>query len=65
MMVAYLAFAHGLESSATVASCGFCHVMTPFVEDLRNPQSVTLAARHFRTGTSRKTTATLATPTTG
>jgi cytochrome c nitrite reductase small subunit len=48
MMVAFLSFAHGLESSATVASCGSCHVMIPFVADLRNPQSVTLAATHFK-----------------
>jgi hypothetical protein len=48
LMVAFLSFAHGLESSATVASCGSCHVMTPFVEDLRNPGSATLAATHFK-----------------
>jgi nitrate/TMAO reductase-like tetraheme cytochrome c subunit len=48
MMVAFLAFAHGLESSSTVASCGSCHVMSPFVTDLRNPQSATLAATHFK-----------------
>ncbi|HSE95366.1 MAG TPA: NapC/NirT family cytochrome c [Methylomirabilota bacterium] len=48
MMVAFLSFAHGLESSSTVASCGACHVMTPFVADLRNSQSVTLAATHFK-----------------
>jgi cytochrome c nitrite reductase small subunit len=48
MMVAFLSFAHGLESSATVDSCGSCHVMTPLVADLRNPQSTTLAATHFK-----------------
>ena len=48
LMVAFLAFAHGLEQSATVASCGSCHVMTPFVQDLRNPGSETLAAVHFK-----------------
>jgi hypothetical protein len=48
MMVAFLSFAHGLESTATVASCGSCHTMTPFVQDLRNPQSATLAAKHFK-----------------
>jgi nitrate/TMAO reductase-like tetraheme cytochrome c subunit len=48
MMVAFLSFAHGLESSATVASCGSCHVMSPYVADLRNPQSATLAATHFK-----------------
>ena len=48
VMVAFLSFAHGLESSTTVSACGSCHVMTPFVEDLRNPQSETLAAVHFK-----------------
>jgi cytochrome c nitrite reductase small subunit len=48
MMVAFLSFAHGLESSSTVASCGSCHVMTPFVQDLHDPQSETLAATHYK-----------------
>lgn len=48
MMIAFLAFAHGLEDTATVRSCGSCHTMTPFVEDLRNVKSDTLAATHFK-----------------
>jgi len=48
VMVVFLTFAHGLESSSTVASCGSCHVMTPFVQDLRDPASETLAATHFK-----------------
>ena len=48
MMVAFLSFAHGLERSATVTACGSCHVMTPFVQDLRNVESDTLAATHFK-----------------
>jgi cytochrome c nitrite reductase small subunit len=47
-MVAFLAFAHGLERSTTVAACGSCHVMTPFVNDLGNVESETLAATHFK-----------------
>lgn len=47
-MVAFLAFTHGLESSTTVQACGTCHVMTPFVTDLRNVKSDTLAAKHFK-----------------
>lgn len=47
-MVAFLSFAHGLEGSTTVAACGSCHVMTPFVDDLRNVKSDTLAAVHFK-----------------
>jgi nitrate/TMAO reductase-like tetraheme cytochrome c subunit len=48
VMVAFLAFAHGLEESTTVESCGSCHVMTPFVADLRNVKSDTLAATHYK-----------------
>ena len=48
VMVAFLSFAHGLEQSSTVNSCGSCHVMTPFVADLRNVRSETLAATHFK-----------------
>ena len=48
MMVAFLAFAHGLESSTSVQACGSCHVMTPFVADLKNVNSDTLAATHFK-----------------
>jgi cytochrome c nitrite reductase small subunit len=48
LMVAFLSFAHGLESSTTVSACGSCHVMTPFVQDLQNVKSDTLAATHFK-----------------
>jgi nitrate/TMAO reductase-like tetraheme cytochrome c subunit len=48
MMIAFLAFAHGLEDSATVRACGSCHTMGPFVEDLRNVKSNTLTAEHFK-----------------
>ena len=48
LMVAFLSFAHGLETSATVSACGSCHVMTPFVHDLHNVKSDTLAATHFK-----------------
>ena len=48
LMVAFLSFAHGLEQSSTVGSCGSCHVMTPFVADLRDVQSDSLAATHFK-----------------
>lgn len=47
-MVAFMTFAHGLEESATVASCGSCHVMIPYVRDLRDVKSETLAAVHFK-----------------
>ena len=64
VMVAFLAFAHGLERSATVTACASHHVMTPFVEDLRNVKSETCATTSS-TGTSRRTSATRAIPTTG
>ena len=48
IMVAFLSFSHGLEASTTVNACGSCHVMTPFVQDLRNVQSTTLAATHYK-----------------
>jgi nitrate/TMAO reductase-like tetraheme cytochrome c subunit len=48
IMVAFLSFTHGLESSSTVGSCGSCHVMVPFVTDLRDVKSDTLAATHFK-----------------
>jgi len=54
LMIAFLSFAHGLEESATVSSCGSCHVMKPFVEDLRNVKSDTLAATHFKNGYIRE-----------
>lgn len=47
-MVAFMTFAHGLEGSATVASCGSCHVMTPYVRDLQDVKSETLAAVHYK-----------------
>jgi cytochrome c nitrite reductase small subunit len=47
-MVGFMTFAHGLEGSATVASCGSCHVMTPYVRDLQDVKSETLAAVHFK-----------------
>lgn len=48
IMVAFMTFAHGLESSTQVAACGSCHVMTPFVRDLQDVKSDTLAATHFK-----------------
>jgi hypothetical protein len=48
IIVGFMSFAHGLESSATVSACGSCHVMTPFVRDLQDVKSETLAATHFK-----------------
>lgn len=37
-----------LEETKKISSCGSCHVMDPFINDMRNPDSPTLAARHFK-----------------
>jgi nitrate/TMAO reductase-like tetraheme cytochrome c subunit len=37
-----------LEETKTVGSCASCHVMQPFVNDMQNPNSHTLAARHYQ-----------------
>jgi nitrate/TMAO reductase-like tetraheme cytochrome c subunit len=38
------------EEMKTVESCNSCHVMNLFVDDMKDPGSASLAARHFRTG---------------
>lgn len=37
-----------MEETKTVASCASCHVMDPFVHDMQNPESASLASRHFK-----------------
>jgi nitrate/TMAO reductase-like tetraheme cytochrome c subunit len=46
--VMFLSTAVGLEQSKNVEFCMSCHVMKPFVEDLRDPASKTLAALHYQ-----------------
>ncbi|MFE8603483.1 hypothetical protein [Archangium violaceum] len=41
---------HMFESMKAVEACQSCHVMDPFVVDMHNPESATLAARHYRSG---------------
>lgn len=36
------------EDTKHVDSCGQCHTMRPMVEDMRDPHSQTLAARHYK-----------------
>lgn len=36
------------DHSKTVESCSSCHVMKPMVNDMLDPESMTLAARHFK-----------------
>ena len=37
-----------MEGTKRVEACASCHVMEPFVNDLKNPSSPTLAARHYK-----------------
>jgi nitrate/TMAO reductase-like tetraheme cytochrome c subunit len=37
-----------MEGTKSVRACESCHVMHPFVNDMKNPASATLAARHYR-----------------
>src|SRR6478735_4787966 len=37
-----------MEGTKSVQACASCHVMHPFVNDLKDPSSPTLAARHYR-----------------
>ena len=46
--VAFLASAHGIERSTTVAACGSCHVMRAHVADLLDGKSESLAAVHAK-----------------
>jgi nitrate/TMAO reductase-like tetraheme cytochrome c subunit len=46
--VMLLSTAVGLEQSKEVQFCASCHVKRPFIDDLRNPASKTLAALHYK-----------------
>jgi cytochrome c nitrite reductase small subunit len=46
--VMFLSTAVGLEQSKDVEFCMSCHVMKPFVDDLKDPASKTLAALHYK-----------------
>ena len=48
MPVMFLSTAVGLEQSKNVEFCKSCHVMKPFVDDLKDPASKTLAALHYK-----------------
>src|SRR4029079_8544484 len=48
LAVVFFAYSYGLGASKKVDACGSCHVMTPWVNDLRNPKRDTLAAVHFK-----------------
>jgi nitrate/TMAO reductase-like tetraheme cytochrome c subunit len=46
--VMFLSTGVGLEQSKNVEFCMSCHVMKPFIDDMRNPTNKTLAALHFK-----------------
>jgi nitrate/TMAO reductase-like tetraheme cytochrome c subunit len=48
LIIVFLGFSYGLEASKTVGSCGSCHVMEPYVANLRDPAADSLAAVHFK-----------------
>ena len=37
-----------IEGAQTVAACGGCHIMNPMITDMTDPESDSLAARHYR-----------------
>lgn len=46
--VLFLSNAVGLEQSKDLSFCQSCHVMQPFLSDMKDPDSDLLAARHYR-----------------
>jgi hypothetical protein len=48
LLVMFVGYLHGFQEMETVQACGGCHVMTPFVNDLKDPKSEALAAVHYK-----------------
>jgi cytochrome c nitrite reductase small subunit len=48
LVIVFLGYSHGIEDSKSIESCGSCHVMEPYLADLQNPASDTLAATHYK-----------------
>ena len=48
MPLSLLGTAVGMEKSKRVEFCSSCHVMDPFIDDMRDVESGTLAAVHFK-----------------
>jgi cytochrome c nitrite reductase small subunit len=46
--IVFFGYSFGIERSKSVASCGSCHVMEPYLADLQNIDSETLAATHYK-----------------
>jgi len=47
-MAAFLANYHTFEGVHEVRGCASCHVMLPMANDMKDPNSGTLAARHYK-----------------
>jgi nitrate/TMAO reductase-like tetraheme cytochrome c subunit len=48
VLITFVGYLHGFQAMETVESCGGCHAMTPFVDDLKDPKSEALAAVHYK-----------------
>ncbi|HET9491117.1 MAG TPA: NapC/NirT family cytochrome c [Methylomirabilota bacterium] len=48
LAVTFFGYHYGFEAAKSVEACGACHAMRPYVSDLREPASQTLAAVHFK-----------------
>ena len=46
--IVFLGYSYGIESSKSISACGSCHVMKPYLADLKEPASETLAALHYK-----------------
>jgi len=46
--IVFFGYSYGIERSKSIGSCGSCHVMKPYLADLQNPDSSTLAATHYK-----------------
>ncbi len=47
-LVSLSTFALSFQRAEQVRFCASCHTMTPWVADLKNPNSVSLASKHYR-----------------
>ena len=48
LALVFFAYTYGMSASEKVDACASCHIMGPWVNDLRDPKSTTLAALHFK-----------------
>ena len=60
----FLANYHTFEGVHEVRGCASCHVMLPMVNDMQDPGSETLAARHYKNNGLPRISATTVTATT-